>query len=473
MKKSISIVLLFAMLLGLMTGCGKTKTVTDVELPEGEFTEGSVHGQVFTWAGTADIAFQEQVDAQNRINAEYSERTGNVRVNLAFTYDLELIVALKEGNTMPTVFEAPNSDAQKLIKNGYSRDIQALLDERGWTSDMWVSQYAEQLMDKNGHMHGIPKSVSTRALFCNVAIFEEAGLVDAAGNLMYPKTWDELVDAAYLIREKTGKNGFALSLYDEVAMRDYVNTAWNYGADPSVNNGDGTFTAEVNSPEMLAATQMYAKLGRSDVAKINPNLSDSKFCTQSVAYGESAMCITDGRIPVEMEVTSEGYAMYPVPAGPADNKILVAGNAYWFSPTATDDEVRAALDFIEMYGIAPVWSEDQHEALREEARNQIATTGVYLHGISVFTGERREKALEAAKEFDDSVSKYYRVFVDSCQDESRYRFEEEGDPFNLYGTLVDPLQEAVTDMKADIQYWLDQADEQYQAFLDYELIVGG
>ena len=255
-------------------------------------------------------------------------------------------------------------------------------------------------------------------------------------------------------------------------MRDYVNTAWNYGADPSVDNGDGTFTAEVNSPEMLAATQMYAKLGRSDVAKINPNLSDTKFCTQSVAYGDSAMCITDGRIPVEMEVTSEGYAMYPVPAGPADNKILVAGTSYWFSPTATDDEVRAALDFIELYGTAPIWSEDQHEALREDARNQIATTGVYLHGISVYTGERREKALEAAKEFDDNVSKYYRVFADACQDESRYRFEEDGDPFNLYGTLVDPLQEAVTDMKADIQYWLDMADEQYQAFLDYEKMVG-
>lgn len=466
-KRSVVIALLLTLLTGLFTGCGETKLVTDVELPEGDFTEGSVHGQVFTWAGTADIAYADEVEAQEKVNNAYSERTGNVRVNVAFTYDAQLLFALVEGNTLPTVFEIPCSEAQQLIENGYSRDIQDLLDERGWTRDLWVSDYADLVTDENGHMHGMPKTVTTRVLFCNVALFEQAGLVDDNGDLIYPKTWDELVETAYLIREKTGANGFALSLYDEDAMRDVINTAWNYGADPSVDNGDGTFTSNLNSPEMLEAVQMYTNLGRSDVVKINPNLSDTDYCTQSVAYGESAMCISDGVIPVDMEVTSEGYAMFPVPEGPVDNKILVEATTYWFSPKATDDQIRAALDFIEMYGTAPVWSEDQHEAMREDARTQIAKTGVYLPGICPFTGTRKEEAEKVTEEFADSISSYYQVFVEACKDESRYRLEEDGDPFNLYGTLVDALQEAITDTKADVQYWLDKANKEYQDLLDY------
>ena len=466
-KKCVSVFLSMLLLMSALTGCGDEKNVTEVTVPDGEFAEGSVHGQVFTWAGTADIADLDAVEAQERINSEYADRTGNVRVNMAFTYDPVLMYALLEGDLMPTVYEIPNSDAQKLIANGYSRDIQALLDERGWTSDMWVDGYVEQVTDENGHMHGMPSGASTRALFCNVAIFEEAGLVDEQGDLIFPETWDELVDMAILITQKTGKIGFSLSLYDDEAMRDFVNTAWNYGAVPSVANGDGTFTSNLNSAEMLGAAQVYARLGRSNVLRINPCMSDTDYCAESVAYGKSAMCITEGRVPTELEVTSEGYAMAPVPAGPEGNQMLVEATSYWFSPEATDDEIRAALDFIEMYGTAPVWSDDQYEVLKTDAQTQMKYTGVYLPGFCVFTGERKEKELEAKEEFDEYISSYYRPFVEACKDESRYHLEEAVDPADLYDVLLDPLQEIVTDDKADIQKWLDKADSDFQAFLDY------
>ncbi|MBQ9168007.1 MAG: hypothetical protein IJX67_06325, partial [Oscillospiraceae bacterium] len=134
-KKCVSVFLSMLLLMSALTGCGDEKNVTEVTVPDGEFAEGSVHGQVFTWAGTADIADLDAVEAQERVNSEYTDRTGNVRVNMVFTYDPVLMYALLEGDLMPTVYEIPNSDAQKLIANGYSRDIQALLDERGWTSD--------------------------------------------------------------------------------------------------------------------------------------------------------------------------------------------------------------------------------------------------------------------------------------------------------------------------------------------------
>ncbi len=465
MKKKLLCMALAAAL--LLAGCGagngtETTASAGETLPAGDYTEGTVHGVRFTWGGTADKADPEAVAWQDEINAAYTARTGNQRVNEAYSYDLKLMFAEVEDDNLPTIFVVPNDEAQKLIENGFSRDIQALLDERDWDQSAWNSAYTADLRDENGHLNGIPYQVKARGLLCKKALFREAGLINDAGEITYPTSWDEVLDMAQVIREKTSAGGYAMDLYDRQGGKDFVNLAWNYGAEPCLN-GD---TANLDTAEMRSALSFYSTLGNSGVLKINPCMTSESYLVQTVLYGESAMALTSGEFPEDYTGDPDDFALVPVPEGPTGNAIVTNAYSYWFSPKATDDQVRAALDFLEMYGTAPVWNEDQQATVRRDAEEQVRTLGMYLPTVSVFTGQRRTQELTVQAEYDDKIADGYRPYVEACREEDRLRQEASPMSRDMYNLLLTILQEICTDPNKDMDGMLVQAQSDYQAILE-------
>ncbi len=73
--------------------------------------------------------------------------------------------------------------------------------------------FLDNIMGKahyEGNLYAIPIDTHPLVLYYNETVLREAGLVDGAGNVMVPGTWDELYEYAERVRETTGKHGITM-----------------------------------------------------------------------------------------------------------------------------------------------------------------------------------------------------------------------------------------------------------------------
>ena len=84
-----------------------------------------------------------------------------------------------------------------------------------------ISENAQALGKIDDKMYALAFTFSTPILYINGQIFEDAGLDPEQA----PTTWDEMLDMAKTIKEKTGKNGFALSPTNGWVTESVVYTA--------------------------------------------------------------------------------------------------------------------------------------------------------------------------------------------------------------------------------------------------------
>ena len=84
-----------------------------------------------------------------------------------------------------------------------------------------ISENAQALGTIDDKMYALAFTFSTPILYINGQIFEDAGLDPEQA----PTTWDEMLDMAKTIKEKTGKNGFALSPTNGWVTESVVYTA--------------------------------------------------------------------------------------------------------------------------------------------------------------------------------------------------------------------------------------------------------
>ena len=91
----------------------------------------------------------------------------------------------------------------------------------------------------------------------NLNLFEQAGLIEN-GKPKVPNTWQELAETAKVIREKTGKAGYALPTINNQGGWHFINIAWSYGVEFMKQENDGSYTATFDSQEMRDVLQyMY------------------------------------------------------------------------------------------------------------------------------------------------------------------------------------------------------------------------
>ncbi|WIY53198.1 extracellular solute-binding protein [Devosia sp. YIM 151766] len=108
--------------------------------------------------------------------------------------------------------------------------------------------YVPDTVTFDGTQWGVPVAFSTKALFWNKDLFEEAGLDPDTP----PKTWEEKIAFAKQISENTDAAGYGLvaKTFDNT-MHQFLH--WVYTNDGSVIDADGNIT--LNSPQVLAALQ--------------------------------------------------------------------------------------------------------------------------------------------------------------------------------------------------------------------------
>jgi multiple sugar transport system substrate-binding protein len=468
-RKLVSMVLVLLMI--FLVGCTPNKTeVTTTETPTPATEPEKVTIKLGIWPEdtlTDDIKMHEGY--VQTLNAKYP----NIEVVPAYyKYATDTFVSLAESGNLPTVFETWFTEPQKLIEGGFVKDITAELKELGWDSAM--NPTIKDLLSKDGKIYGIPRDGYALGLMVNVELFEQAGLVDANGLPIYPKTWEELAQTAKTIKDKTGAAGLCILAKDGAGGWHYSNIAWAFGAKMEAEK-DGKWIAQLNSPENIAAMNFVKDLKwKYDVLTADPTNEDWGTGFKQLGTGASAMYIgANDAVNQPTQVNGlnvKKLALVPLPAGPGGQYSLMGGTPYMFSAKATHEEVMAALNYLEVMGRAPVVTEASLAGLDADGQNRVKA------GVPVIPAFPAWIAPDYLKARDEVVEKYRNVdmalfndYYDILEKQGNMRLEEPKLTQDMYAELTKVLQAVITDKKADVTKLLDTANTNLQQLLDSQI----
>ena len=492
MKKTriLSIILALTLIVGLIAGCGGNGTPSTTKGNETKapdttkgteeatnYKYGTVHGISWTRSGLADAGNETQVKNQQDQIAEYLADTGNTVTFEKFTYDYKSVGAMFEGGQLPTTFTIAATEPTKLINNGWGRDITEQVKQVGINMDNFNPALLDIWKDADGKLYGLPTSAYALSIACNAQVFLDAGLVNDDGTPKLPTTWDEVLEYSKIIHDKTGKGGFAMTACDNMGGWFFTNVAWNFGADLVVPNADGTYTAQVNSPEAVAAMNYYKELALSGTLFGDPCVDNFEATRSHLKAGNAAMTFghsgTVGSLSRSDKDGIPADMVYEIsiPAGPTGTKInLTGGEGYWFSPSATDDQVVAALEYLMHYG---TWSDEVTDDMKtdwEKGWNEtLEKNGINLPDFPIYTSSVTDTKAEMIKNYQTNIDydKQFAKFYEDVQKAGALRVEEEGDTQNLYRELTAVIQAIMTDpQNADVQALMDTCQANVQQLLD-------
>lgn len=481
-KKLVSLALCTAMVAAMLTGCGDkaadnttdTTPASNVESQEDTTPADDVAADepvTITLGIWPEDTMTDDIAVHEGYVATMAELHPNVTcVPAYYKYATDTFMPMVEAGNCPTIFESWFTEPQKLIKAGAIADITDELEARGWLDKMNPS-IKSLLSDSNGRVYGIPRDGYALGLMLNVELFEEAGLVDENGYPLYPKTWDELATTAATIKEKTGAAGLCLLAKDNAGGWHFSNIAWAFGATLCIDNGDGTFTSNLDTPEAIAAMEYVKSLKwEYDVLTADPTSEDWGTGFSQLGTGNAAMYIAaNDAVAMPTQVNGlpvDKLAMCAIPAGPGGQYSLYGGTPYMFAKNATSAEINAALDYLEVMGKAPVATEASIAGMKAGAENSVANGVPVIKRFPCWVAQDVLDA-EAAivEEYGNVDSQMFQAYFDATSSDG-LRLEEPGSTQDMYAELTKVLQAVLTDKNADVAALMKTANENYQTILD-------
>ena len=386
-----------------------------------------------------------------------------------YKYAPDTYVAMATAGNAPTVFESWYTEPEKLIRNGLVKDITDVLNERGWADSMSPA-IRDLLSDDNGRIYGVPRDAYSLGLMINIKLFTDAGLVNDDGSVKYPTTWEEVYEYSKIIREKTGEAGFCMQASDGGGGWHWSNIAWNYGATLCSANDDGTYTSNLNSPEAVAAMEWVQKMVADKCVTDDPTQENWGTGFDRIGTNTAAMYIAANDAvdqPSYRGMNPDEFFLAPMPAGPGGHFTLMGGTPYFFSPDATDDEVRWALDYLEVMGKSPEVSDAARDGWVADAEYRVEKGIPVIPTFPAWVGAVVDEQNKVIDEYSNIDMNLWQPYFDFSKEEGALRAEEPGDTQTMYTLLNGVLQAIIADPAGvDIQAELDVANDDYQAVLD-------
>ena len=484
MKKMIMIMLCLLLAVSMLAACkkeeknektdgsGTTKApevdTTDTAKKEGSEKTAEAKPFDLTLGIWPEETLTAEIELHNGYVEEFKKTHPNVNVVPAYyKYAVDTFVPKAEAGTLPVIFETWYTDTQKLIKGGFVADITDQLEARGWLDQ--INPSIKDLMSKDGRTYGLPRDGYALGLMLNLELFEEAGLMDADGLPIYPKTWEELAQTAKIIKDKTGAAGLCLLAMDGAGGWHFTQIAWGFGATFCELGEDGKYISTIDIPEAIEAMEYVRSLKwEYDVLTADPTVENWGTGFTQLGTGGAAMYIA-ANDAVNQPTYNNGLpvdklALVPVPAGPKGQYSLSGGTPYMFSKSATPEQIDAALDYLVIMGKGPVLNE---EGIR--ANNQYCVD----NGIPViprypaWASDELKAAEDAlASEYSNVDMRLYNDYFNILKTPGNLRPEEPGETQELYSQLTNVLQAVLTDKNADIPALMQAADANYQKILD-------
>lgn len=245
MKHIAALCLLIAMIIPL-SGFGAMNTGSDVASQAETETL-----RVFWMRGPSDT--QELIDLINQFAEDFEAENAGVNVEITFvdwSVGTETIHQAVEDGNPPDISVVGARWVPEFVAAGYIEPLDRYLTRE--FRNRFIPAIINEGAIYQGRTFGLPVAASTRALYYNLDLFEEAGIESP------PETWDELLETSLAIHALDDDTyGFGMQAGDGIETNTYFYYfVWGNGGDLyNATNSAST----LNDPEAVEALE-FAKL---------------------------------------------------------------------------------------------------------------------------------------------------------------------------------------------------------------------
>jgi multiple sugar transport system substrate-binding protein len=220
--------------------------------------------------------------------------------------------------------------------------------------------------------YGLPFVASTRLLFYNKALFEEAGITKA------PQTWAEVAQAAQALREIGVRMPYGLPFGPEEAEAETM--LWMLSGGGDYTDSLGSYV--IDSPENVETFEwLRDTLVSKGLSGSEPGVTNREEVFVTFLEGEVGMLSGHPSLIKEAEKRGVEYGMAPLPGrnGPSEMTVGVADWMMAFKQNGHSKEIGTFLDFVyseenvlnfaDRYDLLPV-TLSAHQAMRENKKHR-------------------------------------------------------------------------------------------------------
>lgn len=453
--KALAAALAITLSVGALGGCGKKNDTKD--------EQGRTVITVGGWPQKEGTA----LDNYNERKARFEKDNPDVVVQPdAWSFNLKTFYAKAAGGQLPTVYSVYYTNMPEIINADYAADISSVLKKRGY--DGKFNPDVLDVVSRDGKTYGFPTTAYILGLGVNTDMFEKAGLMEADGTPKQPKDWNEVAEFAVKIKEATGKPGIVFPTANNYGGWMFSCLAWSYGVDFMEKGEDGKWKATFNTPEAAAALGYMKDLKwKYDVLPNNAIIDGTEFY-KTFAIGNAAMLMAAGDMPqyvYQYEMNRDSIGMIGLPAGPKKFVSLLGGTVFCINQNATEDQIDAAVRWIETQTHYTATDDFKANADGEMKKQLDENRLIGTKSMSVWSGNAESLQYEYSlidknRNVNENHVKLYNNFVADCPAEIQP--EEPVCAQELYGILDSCLQEVLTNENADCAAILEKANNDFQ-----------
>lgn len=451
MKKILALTMSAILAVGAMSGCGEKKN------------DGKVSISIGNCAVEGQNGYEQQVEKLERFRAAHPD----IEITPdTYAYDTKNFIAKAAGGQLPTTYATYFTEVKQIASQGYCADISKIVEKVGLL-DVLNPTILEIVKGENGEIWGLPHGAYAQSLNINKKIFKEAGLVNEDGSIKIPQTYDDVLEYAKIIKEKTGKAGFVIPTIENCGGWHMMNIAWSYGTEFMKQNDDGSWTATFDSDEFKNACKWIYDMKWENNALYENSVVSNADRLQIFGTYQAGMMF--GAPPEQALITKYGMnkddiVCVRMPEGPGGRFTQSGGSIHMFSNRATDAEIEAALLwFMEEMGWGRSIDEKTLKSSEEDLIKQTERGEIILSRsvFPTFVGRENEDKLNVLKE------KYTNVDMNDWNDyldfkDITVRPEEPVCCQQLYSIIDGVIQKIITNKNVDIDAVVKEAVNDFQ-----------
>lgn len=273
---------------------------------------------------------------------EFEKNNPNVEIKYVYIPFNELVPTLLQQSltkTLPDIVFADNPDIPNLIKSGIFKDITNEVKE--WGENNWQDFYKghREVVSSNGRIFALQLGTNNLALFYRKKLLEKAGIKKA------PETWNELLQACKLIKEKLGIYGIVFAPNaSEVCTWQFEPFLWSNGGS----------LLELNDLRAIKALELWTNLIKNGYApRDSLNVPDQGDITNWFVNGNVAMMI-NGCWEFGWHLTEDvlkklgdvEVATIPVPTKGMRPIVPFGGECFGISSNTSPEKAKIAWEFL-------------------------------------------------------------------------------------------------------------------------------
>jgi len=355
MKKKALAILLSAMTVMSLAGCGANGAAPTAEAPAAETpaaeapaaeeeTEPTSIGSSVEGELTVTIWDEGQRPGLQQIVDEWSAQSGVKATIQVVDWNnyWTLLEAGATGGELPDVFWMHSNVAQKYMENDLLLD---LTDRIAASDKIDMANYYDgivKLYQSNGKQYAVPKDIDTIALWYNKTIFDEMGVA-------YPDdtwTWQDFADAA---KKLTNDDHWGYAIAPGNNQEGYYNTIYSMGG---YVISDDKKKSGMDDPKSIEAvklfTDMIADGSCPDLATVSETAPNELLCAGKVAMSINGSWMLAGYRDNEYAAANCDVAVLPYTKDPSDRVSIY--NGLGWAAAANGKNIDAAWSLIEYLG---------------------------------------------------------------------------------------------------------------------------